>query len=256
MMHSALEDLKYSVKTSLLPKHIGVIMDGNRRWAKSNHTSIQYGYEKGLRSLSCFLESCIELSIPYVSLYSFSTENWSRPMKEITTIFHLMNQFIENEITNLAKDDIRIMVSGDITPLPIRSQTLINRAIELTRDNSKLVTNFCLNYGSRLEILKAVENILVNRIQQIRDDISVLETSNLSNVTEKEFQEALFTRYLPDIDLMIRTAGELRLSNFLLYQSAYAELYFTSVLWPDFSNIDLYKSIIQFQSRNRSFGAQ
>ncbi|MDI6641676.1 MAG: isoprenyl transferase [Elusimicrobiota bacterium] len=227
------------IDKSKLPKHIAIIMDGNGRWAKKRNLPRVFGHRAGIKSVRNVIESAREIGVKYISLYAFSTENWQRPKSEIKTLYQLLYQYIRKERENLKKHDIRIVVSGDISMLPKKVQKALNDLCKYTKSCSSLCVNLCLNYGARQEIVRAVNKILEEKIHSI---------------DEKTFANYLYTKDMPDPDLLIRTSGELRISNFLLYQIAYTELYFTNVLWPDFSKKEFYKAIIHYQNRERRFG--
>jgi len=226
------------------PKHIAVIMDGNGRWALARGLKRREGHRAGTETIDRLLDHLVLRRVPYVSLYAFSTENWRRPSAEVNAIFSLLNEFIENRLPKIIAKGVRIVVSGDAARLPQKSRGLLDRATQETAQNKRLTANFCLNYGARDEIhraaLKFAELSRGKRLVKVP--------------TEKQFSALLWQPKLPDIDLLVRTAGELRLSNFMLYQAAYAELYFTDKAWPDFSEDDVDAAIAEFGRRKRKFG--
>lgn len=235
--------------------HVAIIMDGNGRWASSKGLSRSEGHKAGADAVDNTIQACIKVGIPVLSLYAFSTENWNRPEKEVKSLFDLLNIYIKRKLSVMIKNGISLKVSGDISRLPAKSRQLLMDAVEKTDTKtgkasqpSKLLLNICLNYGSRDEVLTAFEKIIKNRISQ----------GNISKISQKpswsEVEENLFTHGLPDVDLLIRTAGEKRLSNFMLLQAAYAELYFTDINWPDFKENELLKAVGEFQRRTRKFG--
>lgn len=232
-----------------LPKHIAVIMDGNGRWANAKGMPRVQGHRQGAQTAEKLLDTCLELEIPYVSLYAFSTENWRRPQTEVKYLFTLINEFIRKKLEIMVEKGVKIVVSGEIAKLPKNNQLLIEKAIEKTKDGKNLIANFCINYGGRDDILQAIQQILRERFNG--NDVSEI----LRKPTSQELEEKLYTAGLPEVDLMIRTAGEKRISNFLLYQAAYAELYFTNVNWPDFDEHELYAALLDYQKRNRKFGS-
>ena len=232
-----------------LPNHVAIIMDGNGRWAEQRNLSRTKGHEAGVQSISSIVDTFLDLNIRYVSLYSFSTENWTRPKTEIKALFSLIDTYIINKLEDILSKKIRVIVSGDITPLPNKTKQLLEEAIEKTKNNKVLIINFCLNYGGQDEIIHACSQLIKKRLETNNNINSLLK-----KITKKEFEKHLYTSILPPVDLMVRTAGEQRLSNFLLYQNAYAELYFTDILWPDFTKEEVYKSLIAFQTRKRKFG--
>jgi len=228
-----------------LPRHIAVIMDGNGRWAKKNMLKRGMGHEKGAESVRTVVKTCRELGIQYLTLYAFSVENWQRPKSEIRALISLLKIYLRSELDEMKKTDIRLFTIGDTEKLPQTVRDLLYRAMEETSGNSGMVLNLALSYGGRDEIIRAVKGLL-------RD-------TKATDIDEKAITKDLFSRYLytsdiPDPDLLIRTSGEYRLSNFLLWQMAYTELYFTDVLWPDFSKEDLIEAIVDYQHRERRFG--
>ncbi len=230
-------------QSKALPQHIAVIMDGNGRWASSRGLKRLDGHRQGAQTLCNLLDVLLELGIPVVSLYAFSTENWRRPRAEITGLFSLLDEFISQNLAIMLEKKIRLLVSGDTSRLPKKSRELITGGLEKTRRNKRLIANFCINYGARDEILRAAQ-------------LAAAASRNRSGkFSRRDFEKYLYTAGLPDVDLVIRTAGEKRLSNFLLYQAAYAELYFTDVLWPDFSAQHLQMALEDYRQRTRRFGA-
>lgn len=222
------------------PRHIAVIMDGNGRWAVSRGKSRSEGHRAGTETIHRLLNHLIRIRIPCVSLYAFSTENWRRPRTEVTAIFEILNEFITNRLAEMIAKGVRIVISGDISRLPKKTRELVSMAIQKTARGKKLTANFCLNYGARDEIHRAAQ----------------LWAEKLKGKppTDREFRKLLWQPNLPEIDLLVRTAGELRLSNFMLYQAAYAELYFTDKTWPEFSEVDVDAAIAEFSRRKRKFG--
>lgn len=229
----------------LIPEHLAVIMDGNRRWAKLNNLSTKFGHKEGAQRVTDLVRNCVSLGIKYLSVYAFSTENWKRDKKEVDYLMNLLVDFIVQELDYLHKNDVKITLMGNIEDLPSKTKKEVERSIELTKNNKTLHLNIALSYGSRNEIINAVKSI-VNDYEN--DNI------NIDELNEEKFKDYLFTKGMPDPDLLIRTSGEIRLSNFLLYQLAYTEFYFTDVLWPDFNKEELVKAIRNFQSRKRRFG--
>ncbi len=221
-------------------------MDGNGRWATSRGLSRSEGHKKGSDAIDRLMDAGIEAGLKNISVYAFSTENWKRPVTEIRAIFSLLDEFIEKKLDKLQKNNIRIFHSGSRKRIPGRSLEKIDKAIEATKKNTGIYLNFCLNYGSKDEILHSVNEILANRKKENRDPFK--------EIREKDIEAHLYTKSLPPVDLMIRTGGELRLSNFLLWQSAYAELYFTEILWPDFNRETLFEALDFYDKRVRNFG--
>jgi undecaprenyl diphosphate synthase len=236
------------IKQGEIPRHLAVIMDGNGRWAASRGKPRVEGHKAGANSVDNLLHSCVKIGIPAVSLYAFSTENWKRPDAEISALFELLNFYLKRKVKTMIKNGISLRVSGDVSRLPERSRELLKSSIEKTASLNKLILNICINYGSRDELLMGIGKLIKKRI-------ALGDIKKISSIPEwSEVEENLYTHGLPDIDLLIRTAGEKRLSNFMLLQSAYAELYFTDVLWPDFNETQLCNAIVEFQTRTRKFG--
>jgi len=222
-----------------LPKHIAIIMDGNGRWAKKRGLPRVFGHRAGIKAVRATVEACRELGIPCLSLYAFSTENWQRPKTEIKALMNLLYKYLGKEKQNLKKNNIKLIVSGDINALPKKIQNEIKKVTDYTKNCDGMILNLCLNYGSRQEITNAVNKII---------------SKKYSSIDESIISKNLYTSDLPDPDLLIRTSGEYRISNFMLWQLAYTELYFTNVLWPDFTKEELYKAIQNYQQRERRFG--
>jgi undecaprenyl diphosphate synthase len=237
-----------SRKIDRLPKHIAIILDGNGRWAKQRNLPRSEGHRQGGENLKKLVDVILELEIPYISLYTFSTENWKRPKSEIQSLWKLLQEFFTKYLEECKQKQICIKVSGDISKLPKASQEILNKAVQETKKNKRLLANFCINYGSKQEILRAVNQIIQIKIEQYKN------TGKISDVKIKEFEKHLYTYPLPSVDLLIRPGGEQRISNFLLWQCAYAELYFTDVLWPDFSREELFKALEWYSGRERRFG--
>lgn len=220
------------------PEHLAIIMDGNGRWAKKQGLLRALGHEKGAQSVRQVLEYCVEHHIPYLTLYAFSTENWNRPQDEVSTLMKLFLKYIKSERKNMMKNKIRFFVSGRKNNVPEKLQKEIEKLEEETKNNDKITLNIAFNYGSRAEIVDAV-----NRI--IKD--------GKENITEEDFSKYLYNDF-PDPDLVIRTSGEMRISNFLLWQIAYSEFYITDTLWPDFDEREIDKAIESYNQRERRFG--
>lgn len=228
-----------------LPRHIAVIMDGNGRWAKEKGEDRLFGHYHGVESVRQMVEGCAELGIEYLTLYAFSTENWDRPTYEVTGLMELLVSTIRKEVATLDKNNIRLHVIGDMSMLPDYAREELKEAIEITHQNTGLNLIMALSYSGRWEILEAVKTIA--------DEVGKGQL-NPTDINEQVFVQHLSTRHFPDPELMIRTSGEFRISNFLLYQLAYAELYFTEVAWPDFKKENLYEAILDYQRRERRFG--
>ena len=240
-----MQRLKDKIDPSRLPSHIAIIMDGNGRWAKEKGQDRLFGHYHGVESVRDVVEGCAELGIKYLTLYAFSTENWHRPEDEVAGLMELLVQTIRKETETLNKNNIRLHVIGDLSKMPKNAIDELNESISITSTNTGLNLVMALSYSSRWEILHAVKHLA--------EDVKhgKLDPEKISQDT---FQQYLCTSNFPDPELMIRTSGEFRISNFLLYQLAYAELYFTDVRWPDFRKENLYAAILDYQSRERRFG--
>lgn len=223
----------------IVPRHVGIIMDGNGRWAKQRGKPRSYGHKKGADVIDEVVTACFERGADAVSLYAFSTENWVRPKEEVDAIFGLLGILIDKKLAKLIKNEIKLIISGDISPLPESLRKKCSNAVQKSGKFKGKVLNVALNYGSRTEITRAV---------------NVALGSGRTEITEEDISAGLYTAGLPDIDLVIRTSGEMRLSNFFLWQCAYAEFYFTDVLWPDFHKEELDKAFEWYSHRKRRFG--
>jgi undecaprenyl diphosphate synthase len=237
--------LKEKIDMQRLPRHIAIIMDGNGRWAQEKGQDRLYGHFHGVESVRAVVEGCAELGVGYLTLYAFSTENWDRPAYEVTGLMELLVETIRKEVETLNKNNIRLHVIGDMSMMPDYARAELNEALEMTGGNKGLNLVMALSYSSRWELSEAVRNIAVD----VRDG-----KLDAAAITQDTLQRYLSTRDFPDPELMIRTSGEYRISNFLLYQLAYAELYFTHTRWPDFRKENLYEAILDFQGRERRFG--
>ena len=224
-----------------LPKHIAITMDGNGRWAKSKGKLRIFGHKNGVKAVRDTVEGATEIGIKYLTLYAFSNENWNRPEKEVNALMTLLVSAINKETKTLMDNNIRLSSIGDINKLPSKAQKELQEAITKTKDNTRMTLVLALSYSGRGEILNAVQEI-------------IKEGKEPEEINEDTFQQYLTTKSVPDPELLIRTSGEYRISNFLLWQIAYSELYFTDTLWPDFRRADLYKAILNYQSRERRFG--
>ena len=236
---------KDKINIQQLPKHIAIIMDGNGRWAKEKGEDRLFGHLNGVESVRNIVEGAAELGIQYLTLYAFSTENWDRPAYEVTGLMELLVETIRKEVPTLNKNNIRLHVIGDIDMLPDLARKELDEAIHETGKNTGLNLVMALSYSSRWEIN--------NAIKKIAEDVKENKLQP-GDINQQIIQQYLCTAQFPDPELMIRTSGEYRISNFLLYQLAYAELYFTSTLWPDFRKENLYEAILDYQSRERRFG--
>src|SRR6476620_11370694 len=237
--------VKDNIDMMRLPSHVAIIMDGNGRWAQEKGEDRLFGHLHGVESVRNIVEGCAELGIEYLTLYAFSTENWDRPEYEVTGLMELLIDTIRNEVPTLNKNNIKLHVIGDVAMLPEAAQQELNDALEETSVNTGLNLVMALSYSSRWELTNAVKNIAT--------DVKA-GLLNTENITQETLQKYLSTSEFPDPELMIRTSGEFRISNFLLYQLAYTELYFTNTRWPDFRKENLYEAILDFQGRERRFG--
>lgn len=224
-----------------LPKHIAITMDGNGRWAKAKGKNRIFGHKNGVTAVRETVESAVENNIEFLTLYAFSTENWLRPKLEVNSLMNLLVSSIINETKTLMNNDIKLMAIGDINKIPKTAKNKLDSVIEKTKKNSKMSLILAISYSGRWEILNAVKKIIKNNI-------------NVNEINEHLFEQYLDTKNVPDPELVIRTSGEHRISNFLLWQIAYSELYFTNVMWPDFRKKDFINAIIEYQKRDRRFG--
>jgi undecaprenyl diphosphate synthase len=238
-------DLKEKIDLTRLPRHIAIIMDGNGRWAKEKGEDRLFGHFHGVESVRNIVEGCAELGVEYLTLYAFSTENWDRPENEVNGLMALLVDTIRKEVETLNKNNIKLHVIGDMNMLPAYAVEELQEALEMTSQNTGLNLVMALSYSSRWELLNAVKNIAF----EVKSG-----GLNPEAIDYDTLERYLCTSNLPDPELMIRTSGEYRISNFLLYQLAYAELYFTNTRWPDFRKENLYEAIVDFQGRERRFG--
>ena len=238
-------DLKEQINLKQLPRHIAVIMDGNGRWAKGKGMPRVFGHRNGVKAVRETTEAAAELGVEYLTLYAFSTENWSRPKTEVNALMTLLVETIKGEVKTLNKNNIRLQAIGDIKRLPEKSYKALVKAIDDTKDNTRMTLVLALNYSAKWEIMNAVKD-LASKVEE-----GSLKADDLD---EDVFANALETKGMPDPELLIRTSGETRISNFLLWQIAYAELYFTPIFWPDFRKKNLYEAILNYQQRERRFG--
>ena len=238
-------DLKTSIKLKALPKHIAIIMDGNGRWAKKLGKLRIFGHENGSKAVGKTVKTCAELGIEHLTLYAFSTENWKRPKIEVKTLMQLLISSLKKEIESLQKNNIRLNAFGNINAMPDKVCKELLHVMQATKTNNGMTLNLALSYGSRDELTNCMREIG----KKIKKNIISIE-----KIDETVINQHLYTRNLPEVDLLIRTSGEQRISNFLLWQIAYAELYFTDVYWPDFTDQNLYEAIANYQKRERRFG--
>lgn len=239
------DELKSHIIPDKVPRHIAIIMDGNGRWAKSKGMPRVLGHRSGVRSVREVTEAAAEIGVKYLTLYAFSTENWNRPPAEVTALMTLLVETIKGEIRDLNKNGVRLLAIGDLEALPAASYKALLQGMEDTRQNTRINLVLALNYSAKWEILRATRRLA----EQARKGEILPE-----NINEAAFEAALSTHGIPDPELLVRTSGETRISNFLLWQIAYAELYFTPVFWPDFGRKELFEAILSYQRRERRFG--
>ena len=233
------------IDVSKLPHHVAIIMDGNGRWAKKRGFLRNLGHKSGAKSVKQVVEASAEIGIPYLTLYAFSTENWNRPKLEVELLMKLLISSLRKELKTLQKNNIKLATIGNLDSLPDKVYKELMDVIDKTKNNDSLTLTLALSYGSREEIIKTIKEISL----KVKNNLISPENIDISI-----FNKHLYTRNLPDVDLLIRTSGEQRISNFLLWQIAYAELYFTEVLWPDFRKENLFEAILNYQQRERRFG--
>ena len=229
----------------MLPKHLAIIMDGNGRWAKQQGKPRIFGHEKGAKTVREIIQEVSEIGIPYLTLYAFSTENWKRPKLEVEALMHLLSRYLKKEVAIMQENNIRLNAIGDLESLPSKVRKELYKAMEQTQKNTSTTVSLALAYGGQQELLQMTQQ-LAQRVQQ-----GLLTPQQ---ITPELIQQTLYTQNIPPVDLLIRTSGECRISNFLLWQIAYAELYFTDILWPDFSPEELRKALANYQNRERRFG--
>jgi len=238
-------DKKLHINLQRVPRHVAVIMDGNGRWAKGKGMARVFGHKNALTSVRESVAAASEIGVQAITLYAFSTENWNRPKLEVNALMSLLVSSLKKELPGFHKNNVKINAIGDLKSLPSKAQKVLSEVIDATQNNSKIILTFALSYGSREEIVNTIKNISK---KVVNNELEIEE------IDEKVINNHLYTFNLPDVDLMIRTSGEQRISNFLLWQMAYAELYFTNVLWPDFRKSDFFDAIIEYQNRERRFG--
>lgn len=236
---------KDNIDLKKLPKHIAIIMDGNGRWARQKGFLRAAGHEEGTTAVRDVVEASAEIGIGHLTLYAFSTENWNRPKLEVDTLMRLLVSSLKKEIKTLQKNNIRLNAIGNLKTLPKKVYRELQEVIEKTETNNRMVLNLALSYGSREELTSAIREI---SLKVKNNEISA------DAIDESVINQHLYTRNFPEVDLLIRTSGEQRISNFLLWQIAYAELYFTKILWPDFRKENLFEAIYNYQNRERRFG--
>ena len=238
-------DLLEQINKERLPKHVAIIMDGNGRWAKKQSFLRAFGHENGTKSVKEIIKASVEIGIENLTLYAFSTENWNRPKLEVDTLMKVLINALKKEVDTLQKHNIKLNAIGNLEMLPKTAQNQLLEVINLTKNNNTMTLTLALSYGSREELTNAVRIIS----EKVKNNIISIDA-----IDDSIINEHLYTHNLPDVDLVIRTSGEHRISNFLLWQIAYAELYFTDILWPDFKEQDLYEAILSYQKRERRFG--
>jgi len=226
-------------KPEVIPPHIAIIMDGNGRWAARRMLPRSAGHKAGFDNFVSIVRECGKLGVSYLTVYAFSTENWQRDNQEVEYLIRLMNSGMTSFLPEMKKNNIRLKLCGDLSRFDEQSRKMLDNCVETLKDNTGMVLSICLSYGGRQEILQAVNRLL---------------DEGKKNINEEDFRKYLYTADIPDPDLIIRTSGEIRISNFLLWQSAYAEYYFTDVLWPDFNKEELYRAINDYGRRSRRFG--
>ena len=219
--------------------HLAIIMDGNGRWANEKNQQRVFGHEKGAQTAKKIIDDCVKRGIPYLTLYTFSKENWSRPKHEVDTLMILLSKMLKNETENMLRNNIRFNIVGKIGDLPVKTRDWVTSTLEKTKNNSGLVLTLALSYGGRQEIVDAVNSLIKSEVKIINEEI---------------LKNHLYCPEMPDPDMIIRTGGEYRLSNFLLWQSAYAEIYICNKNWPDFDENELDKALKEYENRNRTFG--
>ena len=237
--------IKEKIDSEKLPQHVAVIMDGNGRWAKSRDQERTFGHKNAIKAVREVINACNEVNIPYLTLYTFSTENWNRPADEVNTLMDLLSSTLLQEAEEIFSKGLRIHAIGDLDRLPDTVREQLLNIIELTKNNNKGNLILALSYGSQREILNAVKEIS----KKVKDG-----KVDINDIDEKLFENHLYTKDFPPVDLLIRTSGEVRISNFLLWQIAYAELQFLDTLWPDFTKEDFFQCIVNYQSKERRFG--
>ncbi|MGA3086052.1 MAG: isoprenyl transferase [Thermodesulfobacteriota bacterium] len=234
-----------SINPEKIPRHIAIIPDGNGRWAQQRSLPRIAGHKQGVESVREVVRACREIGIPVLTLYAFSKDNWNRPKWEVKALMQLLSQYLKSEIEELKKNGIALRIIGNLAELPKKLHSQLLSAIDQTKDNKAMILNVALSYSGREEIIRAVRNMA----EAIRE-----KTLSVDDISEKTFEQFLYTYDLPDPDLLIRTSGEYRLSDFLIYQTAYTEIYVTPTLWPDFRKKHLLTAIQEFNSRERRFG--
>ncbi|HUH25581.1 MAG TPA: isoprenyl transferase [Flavobacterium sp.] len=245
LLRSKITMKEHNLNLEKLPKHLAIIMDGNGRWAKQKGFLRTIGHENGATAVKRVIEECARLGIPYLTLYAFSTENWNRPKFEVDMLMKLLVKALRKELKTLQDNNIKLNAIGNLELLPEKVRNELTEVLEKTKNNTRLTVSLALSYGSRNELIEATKQLC----NKVKNNIISIDA-----IDESVINEHLYTHNLPDVDLLIRTSGEQRISNFLLWQIAYAELYFTNVLWPDFSNEHLWEALEAYQNRERRYG--
>lgn len=240
-------NLKDQVLDGKIPNHVAIIMDGNRRWAKKKNLPVAMGHREGVKRIMEIVEAAADVGVNNLTVYAFSTENWGREKTEVDCLMGLLIEFLRKELNRIIKNNIKLNLIGRIEDLPINVREEVKNAIEITKCNSRFNLNIALSYGGRDEIVTAIKNI----VKDVENN-----KLNIDDLDEENFKNYLFTKHSVDPDFLIRTSGEVRISNFLLYQLAYTEFYFTDILWPDFKEKEFFEAILEYQKRNRRFGKQ
>ncbi|MCK4462956.1 MAG: isoprenyl transferase [Candidatus Omnitrophica bacterium] len=235
-----------NIDRNKVPTHVAIIMDGNGRWAKARRLPKIMGHREGIKTVERIISACKGIGVKILTLYVFSTENWKRPGKEISGLMNLLENYLSKFASKLKKEGVRLNAIGDISGLPLPVQKRLKSAINFTRDNTSFTLNLAINYGSRREILEAAKSIC---------RLSQSGSFDIEKLKEDDFSQYLYTKGMPDPDLLIRTSGEMRLSNFLLWQLSYTEIYVTEKLWPDFRKTDFIKAVEAYQTRKRRYGS-
>ena len=233
------------INTDQLPNHIAIIMDGNGRWAKSKGLLRSIGHQNGAKTVKEVVETCAKINVKYLTLYAFSTENWNRPKLEVELLMKLLISSLKKEVKTLQKNNIKLSTIGNLNSLPTKVAKELKDVIEKTKDNNRLTLTLALSYGSQEELIKTIKEISL----KVKNNLISPE-----NINKLVINNHLYDHYLPDVDLLIRTSGEQRISNFLLWEIAYAELFFSDILWPDFNKENLFEAILNYQNRERRFG--
>lgn len=239
---------QYDLNNDNIPKHIAIIMDGNGRWAKEKNLPRSIGHTVAVENLNKIIKETSDIGVKYLTLYAFSTENWNRPAEEVNTLMRLLAEYLKKQLNELHKNNVIVKTIGDISRLPDICIEVLEKSMEKTKNNTGMILNLALNYGGRDDILYAVKGIFNDYLE------GIISKEDINNINVEMFNNYLYTKNIPDPDLIIRTSGEQRLSNFLLWQCAYSEFWYTDVKWPDFSKENLHEAIKDYQLRNRRFG--